>query len=75
MKIISKLKAKQENSREQRIQALAKEVFQVKEHEKELWFVHHGNLFCPCKMICNEEKIVEYLNKFRELYAERKFNG
>ena len=48
MKIISKLKAKQENSREQRIQALAKEVFQVREHEKELWFVHHGNLFCPC---------------------------
>lgn len=45
----------------------AKETFQIKEVNGELWFTHYGEPFCPCMMM--KDAPIEVLKQLRDLYA------
>lgn len=46
--------------------ANAERIFQVKEHNGELWLTHDGRLVCPCTMLT--EPPCEAVKKMREYY-------
>lgn len=69
-KWISERKEKLNVKRHQRIVASANEIFQIKEHGGEIWFVYNHTLICPMTMF-REESIVECLKDIRRLYVER----
>ncbi len=72
--IIDDFKRKRKESNRRRAVARANEAFQIIEHKGELWFIHHGALFCPCSLICqtgNNKDVVSFLNTIRNLYIER----
>ena len=46
----------------------AREIFQIREHNGEIWLTHCGSLVCPCSMLNVEP--VEALREMRGLYVQ-----
>lgn len=71
--ILSDMRKRREESRRKRIQQRAEDMFQVTEHDNQLWFTCNGTLFCPCHLVCEEKDttIVAFLVTLRNLYVER----
>lgn len=47
------------------------EIFQLKEHDNQIWLVVNGGLVCPVSML-NEEPVVA-VNMMRVMYMDRLF--
>lgn len=47
----------------------SRQVYQIKEHDGELWITMNEALCIPCRMLNGEP--IETLNKLRELYVEQ----
>lgn len=45
------------------------ELFQLQEHDGELWLTFAGSLVCPCQML--KDAPVDAVKKMRELYVKR----
>ena len=56
-------KTRRENERK------AEYVYQIEEHDGEIWLIYNGALVCPCSMLKAEP--VDALKQMRELYVKR----
>lgn len=62
----------QAKKRRKEILLKADSMFQVCEHEAELWLVHDGSLVCPCSMLSVEP--VHAVRVMREMYITNNTN-
>lgn len=53
----------------ERIEEEAKEIFQLKEYESQVWLTYRGALICPVRLI--EGDTIVSLNVMRSMYIER----
>lgn len=53
----------------ERIEEEAKEIFQLKEYESQVWLTYRGDLICPVRLI--EGDTIVSLNVMRSMYIER----
>lgn len=64
---IADFKEKQIKKRQQHVIEDSKNVVQIKEHNGEVWLVHHHTLICPMSRFKNDD-VIECLNDLRNLY-------
>ena len=70
MGIFEKFKEDQAQKCHLENQETASVMFQITEHDGEIWITFNGNLVCPSSMLNLEP--VEAIRKMRELYIKRK---
>ena len=71
---LEKWREKRERNWNRRISQMAEEVYQIREHEGELWFTFNGYLFSPCSLLRakDDDDCITVLKTLRKLYIERK---
>lgn len=69
--MIQNWKEKREERKRIDVKERARELFQIREYNGQLWFTYNGSLFCPCSLMGDVENGVNILEKIRNLYIER----
>ena len=67
--MLEKFNRNQSEKKRLRVEEDASYLYQITEHEGELWITFNNSLVCPCSML--KEEPVESVKKMRDLYIKR----
>lgn len=69
--ILREMREKRRQDKATHAENFAKILYQITEHEGQLWFTYNGSLFSPCSLLCDDTSPVAMLGVLRKLYVER----
>lgn len=69
MSIFERYKRNKREADHEEVIRTSQYIYQIKEHNGELWLTYDRNLVCPCSMLNMEP--VDAIQEMRKLYIER----